>query len=117
MHGRDAHATVGVSVITAITPERLASSVLAVPPLCRSADFSLNEAENAKLIRHIESGGVTTLLYGGNGNFYHVATSELDQLLAMIARLASDNTLVIPSVAPTFGTMIDQAKIVRRHKF
>src|SRR5215211_3176804 len=101
-------------MITSLTTERLSSSVLAVPPLCRSADFSLNEAENAKLMRHIESGGVTTLLYGGNANFYHVATSELDELFAMIARIASENTLVIPSVAPTFGAMMDQAKIVRR---
>jgi dihydrodipicolinate synthase/N-acetylneuraminate lyase len=35
----------------------------------------------------------------------------------MIARIASESTLVIPSVAPTFGAMMDQAKIVRRHKF
>jgi len=104
-------------MVTSLTAERLASSVLAVPPLCRNADLTLNEAENAKLIRHIESGGIRTLLYGGNANFYHVATSELDALLSMIARLAGDDTLVIPSVAPTFGTMMDQAKILRRHKF
>ena len=104
-------------MISSLTPEHLASSVLAVPPLCRNADFTLNEAENAKLIRHIEAGGVRTLLYGGNANFYHVATSELDALFEMLARLAGSDTLVIPSVAPTFGTMMDQAKIVRRHKF
>jgi hypothetical protein len=52
-------------MITTLTSERLSESVLAVPPLCRNADFSLNEAENAKLVRHIESGGVSTLLYGG----------------------------------------------------
>jgi dihydrodipicolinate synthase/N-acetylneuraminate lyase len=104
-------------MITSFTSERLASSVLAVPPLCRNADLSLNEAENAKLVRHIEASGVTTLLYGGNANLYHVATSELDELLSMITRTASEDTLVIPSVAPTFGAMMDQAEIVRRHKF
>ncbi len=60
-------------MITTLTPERLAASVLAVPPLCRNSDLSLAEAENAKLIRHIESGGIRTLLYGGNANFYHIA--------------------------------------------
>jgi len=104
-------------MITSLTPERLSSSVLAVPPLCRNADFTLDEAENAKLIRHIESGGIRTLLYGGNANFYHIATSEFDAMFDMLARLSADDTLVIPSVAPTFGTMMDQAKIVRRHKF
>ena len=104
-------------MITSLTPERLSSSVLAVPPLCRNADFALDEAENAKMIRHIESGGIRTLLYGGNANFYHIATSEFDALFDMLARLAGDDTLVIPSVAPTFGTMMDQAKIVRRHTF
>ena len=104
-------------MITSLTSERLSSSVLAVPPLCRNADFTLNEPENAKMIRHIESGGIRTLLYGGNANFYHIPTSEFDELFALFARLAGEDTLVIPSVAPTFGTMMDQAKIVRRHRF
>ena len=104
-------------MITSLSSSRLSESVLAVPPLCRNADFTLNETENAKLVRHIESGGIRTLLYGGNANVYHVATSELDHLLSMLARLAGDDTLVIPSVAPTFGGMMDQAEIVRRHQF
>jgi dihydrodipicolinate synthase/N-acetylneuraminate lyase len=104
-------------MITSLTPGRLASSVLAVPPLCRNADFTLNETENAKMIRHIEAGGIRTLLYGGNANFYHIATSELDALFAMLARLAGGDTLVIPSVAPTFGAIMDQAKVVRQHAF
>src|SRR5439155_13599761 len=70
----------GETMITSLTPDRLASSVLAVPPLCRNADFTLNETENSKLIRHMEAGGIRTLLYGGNANFYHVALSEYDQV-------------------------------------
>jgi len=104
-------------MITSLTPERLVSSVLAVPPLCRNADFSLSEAANAKLIRHMEAGGIRTLLYGGNANFYHIALSEYEQVLSMLAQLAGPDTLVIPSVAATFGSMMDQAKIVRRQKF
>src|SRR5438874_4233450 len=104
-------------MITTLTIERLVSSVLAVPPLCRNPDFTLNETENGKLIRHIEGGGVKTLLYGGNANFYHIALSEYDAVLSMLESLAAADTLVIPSVAATFGSMMDQAKIVRKHKF
>ena len=104
-------------MITTLSTDRLTRSVLAVPPLCRNADFTLNDAENAKLIAHIESGGVNTLLYGGNANLYHIALSEYDQLLAMLRQLAGDETLVIPSAGPTFGMMMDQAKVLRRHSF
>src|SRR5688500_17763773 len=104
-------------MLTSFTVDRLSSSVLAVPPLCRNADFTLNEAENRKLVRRIEAGGVRTLLYGGNANLYHVALGEFDELLSMLESLAGPDTLVIPSVAPTFGTMMHQAKVVRKHAF
>jgi dihydrodipicolinate synthase/N-acetylneuraminate lyase len=104
-------------MLTTLTPARLVSAVVAVPPLCRNRDLSLNEPENAKLVRHIESGGVDTLLYGGNANFYHLPLSEYDATLGMLERLAGPNTLVIPSAGPAFGTMMEQAKIVRKHKF
>ena len=104
-------------MIHSLTPERLTASVLAVPPLCRGADFSLSETENLKLIGHLETGGVRTLLYGGNANFYHIALSEYDTALSMIAQLSGHDTLVIPSAGPTFGLMMDQAKVLRRHRF
>jgi dihydrodipicolinate synthase/N-acetylneuraminate lyase len=96
---------------------RLTESVLAVPPLARRSDLSLNEPENAKIIRHIESGGVRTLLYGGNANFYHIALSEYDQVLSFLEQEARVDTLVIPSAGPGYGMMMDQAKVLRRHKF
>jgi dihydrodipicolinate synthase/N-acetylneuraminate lyase len=100
-----------------ITPEMLAGSVISVPPLARNADFSLNRAENEKLIRHLEGGGVSTLLYGGNAILYHVALSEYAELLQMMTDLAGENTLMIPSVGPAYGTMMDQAKILREFNF
>src|SRR5690349_13867443 len=103
-------------MITTLTPQTLTTSVLAVPPLARNAeDFSVNEVENTKIVRHIEAGGVRTLLYGGNANLYHLPPSEFDGLLAFLAKVAGSDTLVIPSVGPTFGLMMDQAKVVRRH--
>ena len=50
------------------TPDDLAGSVLAVPPLARRPDLSIDAAANRALIRHIEAGGVRILLYGGNAN-------------------------------------------------
>src|SRR5580700_1146565 len=107
----------GVNMITSINPERLAASVLAVPPLCRNADLSLSEKENAKLIRHLEAGGIRTLLYGGNANFYHIPLSEYDQVLTCLEQSSGPDTLTIPSVGAVWGQMMDHAKIVRKHKF
>jgi dihydrodipicolinate synthase/N-acetylneuraminate lyase len=104
-------------MLTTLTPDALTDSVLAVPPLARNADFTLNEAENAKLIRHVEAGGVRTLLYGGNANFYHLPPSEYDRVLTFLAQSAGDRTLVIPSAGPAYGTMMDQAAVLQRHRF
>jgi dihydrodipicolinate synthase/N-acetylneuraminate lyase len=104
-------------MLTTLDRDLLTASVLAVPPLARNADFSLNESANAKLIRHIEVGGVRTLLYGGNANFYHIALSEYDGMLSFLAQTAGPQTLVIPSAGPAYGTMMDQAAVLRRHRF
>jgi dihydrodipicolinate synthase/N-acetylneuraminate lyase len=102
---------------TTLDVERLGGSVLAVPPLCRNRDYSLNAAENAKLVQHIEAGGVRTLLYGGNANFYHLPPSEYEATLAMLEMIAGKDTLVIPSAGPAYGVSVDQAKVLRRFKF
>src|SRR5439155_21426985 len=47
---------------SAATPPDLARSVIAVPPLARLPNFELNLAANRALIRHLEEGGVTTLM-------------------------------------------------------
>lgn len=100
-----------------LTPDRLATSVVAVPPLARYEDLSLDHEQNTRLIRHLEFGGVTTLLYGGNANLYHVRPSEYGRLLAMLHEIVSDSTLVIPSVGPAYGTMLDQAVLLRESDF
>ena len=104
-------------MLTDLTPEKLTASVLAVPPLARNADLSVNDAENAKIIRHIEAGGIRTLLYGGNANFYHIPLGEYDRVLHMLANTAGKDTLVIPSAGPAYGFSLDQAKVLRGYKF
>ena len=104
-------------MITRLTPDVLTASVLAVPPLARHGDLTLNESGNRKLIQHIEAGGVRALLYGGNANFYHLPLGEYDRVLSFLAETAGADTLVVPSAGPAYGTMIDQAAVLRRHRF
>lgn len=92
-------------------------SVLAVPPLARSADGAIDRAANTKIIRHIEAGGVSILLYGGNANLYHLPLDEYEPLLAMIAETAGPETLVVPSAGPTYGLLLEHAKVIRRQRF
>ncbi len=102
---------------TPISYDDLRSSVISVPPLARKADLSLNDAENTKLIRHLEAGGVRTFLYGGNANLYNIAVSEFGKLLDFLAGAVGANSIVVPSVGPFYGNIIDQADILRGHKF
>ncbi len=103
--------------IDAVTFADLSSSVLAVPPLARNADLSFSRAGNAALIRHIEAGGVTTLLYGGNANFYNIGLYEYGQVLDQLGELAGAKTWLIPSVGPDYGKLIDQAAALKSRSF
>lgn len=93
--------------------EEFATSVLAVPPLARRADLSLDVAQNQRLIRHIEAGGQRILLYGGNANLYHCGLQDYAQMLGMLASSTLDSTRVIPAIGPDFGKMMDQARLLR----
>lgn len=102
---------------TPVTAADLSASVLAVPPLARHGDLTLNAAANRALIRHLESGGVRTLMYGGNANFYHLPTSEYTATLDFIADAAGRDTWVIPSAGADYGKLMDQAAILRTRAF
>lgn len=101
----------------ALIPARLAASVIAVPPLARDSQLKIDIVENRKLVKHIESGGVTTLLYGGNAVLYHLRPSEYARLLSMLVEIAGEQTLVIPSVGPAYGMMMDQAEVLADFDF
>jgi dihydrodipicolinate synthase/N-acetylneuraminate lyase len=92
--------------------------VLAVPPLARRADArrSLDFAENDRLVRHMAAGGITRFLYGGNAFLYHLTLAEYEELLGWLAGFA-DGHWAIPSLGPSFGRALDQAALLRRHRF
>ncbi len=100
-----------------VTADDLAASVVAVPPLARNADLSLNVAANKALIRHMEAGGVTTLMYGGNANFYNIGVRDYHKVLEMLENLAGSDSWVIPSIGPDFGKAIDQIDLLRSRDF
>lgn len=97
---------------TAVTFEDLGRSVIAVPPLARGADLALNRDENRTMIRHLEAGGVSSITYGGNANFYNIALSEYAAVLEFLAGAVARDTWLLPSAGPDFGKMMDQAPVV-----
>ncbi|OOG51193.1 dihydrodipicolinate synthase family protein [Polaromonas sp. C04] len=102
---------------TPITKADLERSVIAVPPLARHGDLSLNKEANRLLIRHLEGGGVRSLMYGGNANFYHLPLSEYADIVDFLADAAGHDTWVLPSVGPDYGRMMDQARILKTRSF
>jgi dihydrodipicolinate synthase/N-acetylneuraminate lyase len=102
---------------SAVSPEDLARSVLAVPPLARNGDLTLNPAANTAMIRHLEAAGVSTLMYGGNANFYNIGLYEYGAVLDFLEQTVAPTSWVIPSVGPDFGKLQDQARVLRTRAF
>jgi dihydrodipicolinate synthase/N-acetylneuraminate lyase len=100
-----------------IQPHDLAG-VFAVPPLPRRADakrrIDFDAAEG--VARHIQDGGITRYLYGGNAFLYHITLDEYETLLGWLDTFGEPRWPV-PSVGPSFGRAIDQAKLLRRYAF
>jgi dihydrodipicolinate synthase/N-acetylneuraminate lyase len=94
------------------------AGVFAVPPLPRrtgarrTIDFDAAEA----VAKHIEDGGITRYLYGGNAFLYHVTLDEYEALLGWLDGFDASRR-PIPSIGPSFGRAIDQAKLLRRYSF
>ena len=88
-----------------------------MPPLARHANLTLNHAANKAQIDHLQAGGVRTLMYGGNANFYNIGTDEYPSLLDMLEKFAAKDTWVIPSIGSDFGKAFDQISILRERAF
>jgi dihydrodipicolinate synthase/N-acetylneuraminate lyase len=102
---------------SSITLQDLAG-VFAVPPLPRrtgsrrTIDFDAAEA----VAQHIQDGGITRYLYGGNAFLYHITLDEYETLLGWLDGFDAARW-PIPSVGPSFGRAIDQARLLRRYSF
>jgi len=100
-----------------IKPSDLTKSVIAVPPLARSANGRIDRTENARIMAYARRGGVSTFLYGGNANVYHLPASEFGELLGVIADGAADDDLVIPAIGSDYGKAWDQVGVLRSAGF
>ena len=98
---------------TAVTPADIAASVWAVPPLA----LDWGGGQNARLAAHIEAGGVSTLLWGGNANIYAMTREEYAGMIARIPGWVSENAWAIPSAGPDFGKLREHADILRGSGF
>lgn len=99
--------------LTDIQYADLAGSVISVPPLASDGASGMARAANAELIRHLEAGGVRTVMYGGNANFYNIPVSSYAKTLETLIELVSEDTWIIPSYGPDFGRAIDQVPVLR----
>ena len=92
--------------------------VFAVPPLPRRPDakrtLDLDAAE--AVAQHIEAGGITRFLYGGNAFLYHASLGEFEMLAGWLASFDAPR-IAIPSVGPSFGRALEQARVIARHRF
>src|SRR5215813_7202683 len=102
---------------TPVSPKDLCG-VFAVPPLARTNDArrALNFAQNDLLVRHIQAGGITRFLYGGNAFLYHITLFEYEQLLEWLNGFP-DDLWAIPSAGAAYGRAMDQARLLRRYQF
>ena len=102
---------------TSFSPEDL-HGVFAVPPLARRRDSSrsLDLAQNDLIVRHLKGGGIKRFIYGGNAFLYHVTLAEYEELLKWLAAF-DDDLWPIPSVGPSYGRAIDQARLLRKFRF
>jgi dihydrodipicolinate synthase/N-acetylneuraminate lyase len=102
---------------TPVTLEDL-QGVFPVPPLARKFDSrrSIDFSQNEEIVRHLAGGGMRRFLYGGNAFLYHITLAEYEALVDWLSGFPGD-LWPIPSLGASFGRAIDQAAIIRRHKF
>lgn len=94
----------------------LLDGVFAVPPLARTPEKArtIDFEESSRIVRHIAKGGIFRFIYGGNAFLYHLTLDEYEQLLAWQAAIKEEGLWFIPSAGPSYGRLMDQAKLLRR---
>ena len=90
--------------------------VFSVPPLARAPGKAraIDFEQNSRIVRYIANGGISRFIYGGNAFLYHLTLDEYEQLLEWQAEIRQEGLWLIPSAGPSYGRLIDQAKLLRR---
>ena len=100
-----------------LTAADLRGSVLAVPPMPRKMDGSIDPDANRRVLDHLREGRVTTFMYGGNANFYNLGVTELGQVLDLLTPLLATGDWLIPAVGADFGKAAEQIALLRERAF
>ncbi|MEX0600408.1 MAG: dihydrodipicolinate synthase family protein [Rhodothermales bacterium] len=91
--------------------------VCAVPPVARrNDDRTIDPEQNLRMLRHLAAGGISRVIYGGNGNLYHMTLRDYEALLECLST-AMDDIVIVPSVGPAYGRAMEQAEVLRRYRF
>jgi dihydrodipicolinate synthase/N-acetylneuraminate lyase len=101
----------------AVSAADLSRSVIAVPPLARDSAGRVSRDANRAIIQWLARGGVSSFLYGGNANFYHVGMREFGEILEMLVALSPPGAWMLPSFGPDFGKAMDQIAVLRALPF
>lgn len=91
----------------------IAASVWAVPPLALDGAGAPSDTENRALVSHIEAGGVSTILWGGNANIYGMTAKVFAAMAERIPNWVGAGTWAIPSVGPDYGKLMEHAAILK----
>ncbi len=102
---------------TPLTAADIARSVIAVPPLARDRDYRIDRKANLAIIKHLEAGGVSSLMYGGNAAFFNISIGEYAEVLDFLSESVGADTWFLPSAGPDFGKLRDQAPILKSRAF
>lgn len=100
-----------------VSAEDIARSVWAVPPLALDGGGRIADRENRALVRHMEAGGVSTLLWGGNANVYGMTQAGFADLAAAMPDWVAPGSWAIPSAGPDHGKLLDQAALLKGRGF
>ena len=98
---------------TSVINEDIARSVWAVPPIALGSENDPLTKPNVKLVKHIEAGGVETILWGGNANIYGMTSTTFAAMVEAIPDWVASGTWAIPSVGPDYGKLMEHAAILR----
>jgi dihydrodipicolinate synthase/N-acetylneuraminate lyase len=100
-----------------IDVETLRGSVISVPPLARTTDGSPSREENGRIIDWLAAGGVSSFMYGGNANAFHLPLDTYARSLDLLAELVPLDAWLLPALGPDFGKAMAQVGLLRERGF
>jgi dihydrodipicolinate synthase/N-acetylneuraminate lyase len=108
----------GLGLAAAAAGKIETADVYPVPPLARKNDArrSLDFVQNERMLRYLQKGGISKVIFGGNAFLYHATMAEYTALIEWASGFTKEFAIT-PGMGPSYGRAMDQAPLIRRHKF